>query len=178
VDDITISGARAREVVGTVTKLLQKHGFAMRARKVKLLARHRAGQEVTGVIVNGQRLSVGRERKNKVRARIHQYSLSPWISKSNLRSILSTISQIKYISAEQGEALKREATEKLPVIILRSGNKRRHVTTHICRSTRKHRHYRLRAAQENLENHPAPETALNTRGKTSKGKAEKDPTPP
>lgn len=139
VDDITLSGDRVREAIGPVLALVRKHGFSMRARKVCLLAAHRAKLAVTGVVVNRRRLSVGRERRNKLRAQIHRLVVSGRPSKAQLTSIRSSIAQISHISKSQGEALAKFARLRLPEEATLTEHPRATKLRRECRCTHKHR---------------------------------------
>lgn len=140
VDDITLSGERVREVAGFVIELVKASDFSMRAKKVRLLAAHREGQSVTGVFINGGRLSVGRERKNKIRAKIHQFSSRDKVTDNELRSLESSIRQVAYISKAQGAALTRLADLKLPSQVVTQKKQPVKRIRRPCTSTHKHRH--------------------------------------
>ncbi|WP_157232370.1 reverse transcriptase family protein [Hyalangium minutum] len=142
VDDITLSGERVREVIAPVVRLVQRHGFSMRPCKVRLLAAHREKLSVTGVLVNRRRLSVGRTRKNKLRARIHQLSRGERVTDSDLRSIQSSVVQVKHISNHQGETLERLVQEKLPKRGVQTPKERAKKIRRVCKCTHKHRHKR------------------------------------
>jgi len=139
VDDIVLSGDRVREVAGSVVSLVRKHGFSMRAQKVGLLVRHREAQKVTGIVVNGRRLSVGRRRQSELRLRILRMSRAGRVFDSDLRSIWSSVSQVKHVSPSQGAALEKLSQERLPEHGLRSSNARPSKHWHVCKATRKHR---------------------------------------
>jgi RNA-directed DNA polymerase len=144
VDDITLSGDRVREAVGGVIALIQKHGFSMRPRKVKLLARHRDEQNVTGVVVNGGRPSIGRTQKTKIATRIHKLSAFKTISESDYRSIRSLIAHAKHISRPQGEKLEKLAHENLPKRRVQIKKPLVRKVRLPCRSTHQHSHRRLK----------------------------------
>jgi hypothetical protein len=139
VDDITLSGNRVRDAIEPVLALVRKHGFSMRARKVCLLAAHRTRQSVTGVVVNRRQLSVGRERRNKLRSQIHRLAVSGHTSKAQLTSIRSSIAQINHISKSQGATLAKLARLKLPSEVSQAEQRRATKLRIKCRCTHKHR---------------------------------------
>lgn len=152
VDDITLSGDRAREVAGLVIGIVRRRGFSLRARKVCLLACHREAQRVTGVLVNGRRMSVGRNRLSWLRSRILWLSRSENIADADLRSIRSAISQIAHISSVQGRALSRLAKARLPAQGLPVKPSSVPARFHRCKSTRKHSRKRKAHARVQLAN--------------------------
>lgn len=78
VDDISVSGDDPRPIINDVAKRLSHRGLRMyreknAAGKPKLKITPRSQrQEVTGLVVNGKSPSVSRQRRDKVRAAIHQ----------------------------------------------------------------------------------------------------------
>jgi RNA-directed DNA polymerase len=78
VDDISASGDDPRPIINAVAKRLSQRGLRMyRERnsegKLKLTITPRSQrQEVTGLVVNGKAPTVSRQRRDKVRAAIHQ----------------------------------------------------------------------------------------------------------
>ena len=77
VDDLTISGAQARDLVKNIVFLLREAGFRISRRK--LLFMPASGlQEVTGLTVNSsQSPSVSRLKRDRVRAAVRQFSQGP-----------------------------------------------------------------------------------------------------
>jgi RNA-directed DNA polymerase len=67
VDDLIISGARARELVGPILQLVRTAGFTMNRAKIEI-AGSADRQIVTGLTVNGQRPGLPREVVDRLRA--------------------------------------------------------------------------------------------------------------
>jgi hypothetical protein len=74
VDDISISGARAREVISPLIGLLSARGLRIRRDKTQVAGRNTA-QRVNGLNVNGRLASVPLPRRDKVRELIHERNL-------------------------------------------------------------------------------------------------------
>lgn len=79
VDDICASGDDPRPIINAVAKRLSQRGLRMYREKAKFQTKPKLKitprwrrQEVTGLVVNGKAPSVSRQRRDKVRAAIHQ----------------------------------------------------------------------------------------------------------
>lgn len=70
VDDISISGSRAREVISPVIHVVQQHCLTVGRGKTNVMPAHRR-QTATGYTINSGRPSVARERRDRVRELIH-----------------------------------------------------------------------------------------------------------
>jgi hypothetical protein len=108
VDDIAISGERARECVEEVVLAIQRHGYAVPCKKKRLMHRAKQPQRITGVVVN-RKTSVGQARIRELRLRIQDLSQAPEVPVDDLRSVRSAIAQVAYVCPAQGAALARLA---------------------------------------------------------------------
>lgn len=113
VDDITISGRRARDCVGAIFESTSRRGFKTSAKKKRILP-HSAQQLVTGIVVNRKR-SVSRAARARIRERVLELSNSADVQQADLRSIWSKINFVKSVDSHQGRALTRFAAERLPL---------------------------------------------------------------
>ncbi len=74
VDDTSISGARAREVIEPIVAVLARHGLRVGRDKTKVMPAHSA-QTITGQTINCGRPSVSRRKRDYVRELIHELKL-------------------------------------------------------------------------------------------------------
>lgn len=112
VDDITVSGARAREAIAPIIGAVARHGHAVRCKKVFVYPAART-QRVTGVVVN-RKESAGHLRVQEIRNRIVDVANQRVILHNDLISVRGQIIQIKSICESQGESLERLAEKLLP----------------------------------------------------------------
>lgn len=71
VDDISISGRRAREAIAPLIDTVHEHGLAIGRGKTKVMPAHVA-QLATGYTINSGRPSVSRRKRDQVRELIHE----------------------------------------------------------------------------------------------------------
>lgn len=104
VDDITLSGKEnlALDSIGSVIKIIQKHGYAIRSKKIKKMPSYRT-QTTTGIQLN-LGISIGKQKVDEIRKEIINLAKlqKPYISR---KSIFSKIDFINKISPEKGEKL-------------------------------------------------------------------------
>ena len=112
VDDITISGPSAAQSIEGIVDAARHHGFAVSPRKKRLLPAS-VRQSVTGIVVN-RKLSTSRSVREGIRHRIFALSCSPEISERELRSVWGQIRSVAAVNYDQGQALERLATLRLP----------------------------------------------------------------
>jgi len=114
VDDITLSGPNANKLIDVFIRIIQKHGHAVRHKKVKAMSQSRR-QEVTGIVVN---------RKQAVsRARIKDYKDTIFdlarkrdsVTEEDLSSILGKIEFVKSVKPNQARELMKLAERYLPL---------------------------------------------------------------
>lgn len=70
VDDITISGEESVEIIDLIIKKLQKRGYAVRSKKVKVM-RSNKPQIVTGLVVN-KKISLPKEKLSLYRKKLYE----------------------------------------------------------------------------------------------------------
>lgn len=92
VDDITISGEKADTIITRTVKIIQKNGYAVSNKKIKVM-RSNAHQEVTGITVN-RKLTVP---KQKTRAWTIQLIKESTEGKDPSRSLLGKLQHLKYV---------------------------------------------------------------------------------
>jgi RNA-directed DNA polymerase len=110
VDDLIVSGSRAREVIGPIAAIVRAAGFSLNRAKTKIMSGGRL-KVVTGLTVNGDHVSVPRQFRDGVRAAIHKLASEPLSQDAAGRLARSIEGSIAYIEAHnQGNAnrLKRQ----------------------------------------------------------------------
>ena len=112
VDDITVSGTRARDAIAPIISAVMRRGHAVRCKKVFVHPAART-QSVTGVVVN-RKLSAGRLRVQEIRNRIIDLADQPLVPHNDLISVRGQIIQVRSICESQGQSLERLAAELLP----------------------------------------------------------------
>lgn len=112
VDDLSISGARARDLIQPVIEVLHRHGFALAKGKLEILDKGDR-QETTGLVVN-QRVAISRSDREEIRRDILWYSSLSCISEREFHSLMGRIRYTGFISPEKGRALAELAQRCLP----------------------------------------------------------------
>jgi hypothetical protein len=112
VDDIALSGLRAREAIEPVIAAIRRHGYSFRSRKIKCMPSGRR-QALTGTVTN-RKVSAGRVRIREIREEIAALASSRVITETALRSIWGRIGYVKSINILQGGYLERYASKVLP----------------------------------------------------------------
>lgn len=106
IDDITISGKKqeVEKAVGYIIKVLQKNGYAVRKRKVRVIISG-FSQKVTGVTINTV-ASVNRSKIQQIRNLIIETAqLKEYIPSDKLSRIRGLMSFVKSVSPSQGEKI-------------------------------------------------------------------------
>lgn len=106
IDDITISGEIdvIKAEINQIIQLIQKYGFAVRRRKIKLMPAN-SKQETTGLVLN-KKISVPISYYQNVRFNIHHASKHiNHTSKQSINEIIGKIHYICQIDAVKGERL-------------------------------------------------------------------------
>lgn len=115
VDDVSLSGVRAREAIPLVIGILREFGFAVSCRKVRVQSGWREAQLVTGVVVN-QAVSYGRAGVRKVRAAIREAAaLGDHVPDHVLRSLEGKIRHVASLRSPQARGLATLADQRLPL---------------------------------------------------------------
>lgn len=113
IDDITISGARAREAIEPIIRAIQSNGFAVSHRKLHVMT-SRSRQRITGVIVN-KLVSAGRRyRIEDIRRSILNLHSAGHASEREILSITGKVNNVRWLNEKQGVVLQRLADAVLP----------------------------------------------------------------
>jgi RNA-directed DNA polymerase len=112
VDDITVSGPNAARAIDGIVATARRHGFALSARKKRVLPAH-VQQSITGIVVN-RKLSMSRAVREAIRYRIVELSNSCTVQERELRSIWGQIGNVTAVNPEQGQLLEQFAIHRLP----------------------------------------------------------------
>lgn len=110
VDDLTVSGRNPCEVINLMAKRLSQRQLAI-SRSAKLKIMPRTGpQEVTGLLVNGRKPSLSKERRDRVRAAVHEWSQMPGGERRrrSLQSVRGRIGYVKQHNLGSGLRLERQ----------------------------------------------------------------------
>ncbi len=113
VDDITISGARAPEMIESAIRAIMRHGHSVRRSKIRLMPAS-TRQVVPGGVVNSKASAGHRLRVQPLRDEILDLASHEAIPQYRLVSIRGSIQQITGLCQSQGESLMRLAERILP----------------------------------------------------------------
>jgi len=114
VDDITLSGSGADKLVGVFIKIIQKHGHAVRHKKVKVM-RQNERQEVTGIVVNKKQAASRTRVKTYKDAIFNLARKRGSVTEKELASILGKIEFIRGVNPNQAKELVKLALANLPL---------------------------------------------------------------
>jgi RNA-directed DNA polymerase len=103
VDDITISGPNADTIIDDVIKIIQRHGYAVRNRKVTVM-RSTGPQEVVGYLVN-QTVSVARPKVEAIRKAIVDLGKSDSVRSYLLASLKGRINYVRSVTPSKADGL-------------------------------------------------------------------------
>lgn len=112
VDDITFSGARAREAITPTATAARRYGHSINPAKTIVMPAS-TRQIVTGFLANA-RPSLGRLRRSKLRRQILEVADNPEPPSNLLQSIWGRIRFVEHICPAQGASLRALATRLLP----------------------------------------------------------------
>jgi|tagenome__1003787_1003787.scaffolds.fasta_scaffold20932207_2 RNA-directed DNA polymerase len=113
VDDLVISGSQPQELINVVMEALREGGFGISRHKLLLMPAN-GPQEVTGLTVNSRRApSVLRQRRERVRAAIHQLKDLPKDEKFNqqITSIRGRIAHFTRINPGHADKLTQQLND-------------------------------------------------------------------
>jgi hypothetical protein len=136
VDDIAISGARAREAVEPTILAVMRHGHGVSRRKI-VVAHSGVKQALTGHVVNSV-VSIDRPKRRDLYQRILDLASVECPLDVDLRSVRSSIAHVEYTNPSQGAVLRRLADRVLPDVGV-EGRRPRTDETRVCRHRRTHR---------------------------------------
>jgi len=136
VDDIALSGDGALDVIPMVIEIIQKHGRAIRNRKLRIMPAHRS-QAVTGATVN-RKVSAPREFRARVRASIRAARLADVVTREDIQRIRGQIGHIAFLAPTQAKPLEVLAAD-LEELLIVDGPSSARMERRPCRSARRHR---------------------------------------
>jgi hypothetical protein len=114
VDDIAISGVRARDAIIPVIRALHREGYSVAHRKIHVMANSER-QALTGGIVNREAISAGREQIEDIRNSIIElHHRRGAIFDHEIHSVQGRIAHVKWLNPLQGATLTRFAERLLP----------------------------------------------------------------
>lgn len=111
VDDITISGDNAVDVIREIVDLIHKNGYGVRRRKIQCMTAN-TQQIVTGLVVN-KRVGIPKSKKRQIIQDIMQLSHSVCADEQKIKSLLGSIAYVKSISIKDGTFLENLARKKI-----------------------------------------------------------------
>jgi len=114
VDDITLSGPGADKLVDIFIKIIQKHGHAVRHKKVKVM-RQSERQEVTGIVVNKKQAASKTRVKTYKDAIFNLARKGSSVTEKELKSILGKIEFVRGVNPSQAKELIKLALANLPL---------------------------------------------------------------
>ena len=114
IDDLAFSGERAREIIPVVISVLQKNGFKISRKKLRVMGG--GSRKVLNGVVLGKFPSVRRERESQIRSGIHKH-VSGAVAEEDicryLKSLNAKIMNIETINAMRGAKLRKAFSEAL-----------------------------------------------------------------
>jgi hypothetical protein len=114
VDDLALSGDKAREAIGPVIKVIQKHGHGIGNKKKRIMPKFDQ-QIVTGKLVN-TKVSIQKKKINGTAKAIIALANRKSITLRQMQSVMSRIGAVKALSPGKGVLLERLASKLLPVV--------------------------------------------------------------
>jgi len=114
VDDIAISGEKAREAINPVIEIIQRNGHAISNKKKKIMPSYQR-QVVTGMVVN-DKLSIPNEKINATAKAILKLTNREFITLRQSLSVKTRIGLIKKYNPSKGVLLEKLA-DKLPEVL-------------------------------------------------------------
>lgn len=111
VDDITISGNNAVDVIGEIIDLIHENGYGVRRHKIRYMPAN-TQQIVTGLVVN-KRVGVPKSKKQQIIQDIMQLSDSVSVDEQKIKSLLGSIAYVKSIDIKDGTFLENLARKNL-----------------------------------------------------------------
>lgn len=108
VDDIAVSGLRAREAIEVIAKIVSGHGHSIRPKKTTIVSRA-SEQLVVGHAVNGSNVGVGRSRRDDIVEWIRERASAPSLTEGECRSLKGKLKYVEASSESQATRLARFA---------------------------------------------------------------------
>lgn len=133
VDDIAISGARARDAMLPVIRALQREGYGVSHKKIRVMS-NAERQALTGGVVNRNKISAGRDQIEEIRRTVIELHDRPGVVfEYEIRSVLGRINHVKWLNPTQGATLLRLADRLLPAAT-KGGRRATGTRTRECKS--------------------------------------------
>jgi hypothetical protein len=138
VDDITISGHSADEVLNDIVNIIHASGRRVSREKIRVMRRHAGAQKVLGAVVNRRELSAGSRRIHSIREEILLLGHQADIADLEIKRVRGRIAHVRGLNRPQAEALQRLADRWLPEVGA-AGARPRSDEVRPCTRTRRHR---------------------------------------
>lgn len=110
IDDVGLSGDNPRELINLVARALTTRRLAIsRKEKLRIMPRS-TPQKITGLLVNGNKPSIPKGRRDRVRAAIHEFArMAKGLSRDKaLRSIRGRISHVRQFNRGNAARLEKQ----------------------------------------------------------------------
>lgn len=117
VDDITISGEKAESVIDEAIKAIQRHGYAVRNKKVKVMP-NSSPQEVVGFLIN-KKLSISNSKVEAVRKAIVELGKKDAVPTYQLKSILGRINHVRSVKPVKAESFESLLKKTMPKKVIK-----------------------------------------------------------
>jgi RNA-directed DNA polymerase len=147
IDDIVFSGVRARVAIGPIIKAVQRHGHAIRHKKIKIMP-HSELQKVTGLVVN-EKISLPKEYTENLRREILAISELEVIPEQDLQSVKGKINYVKRVCPVRGISVEKFAEDRLPEVGQMTPKDSSRITRE-CHDTSVHNYYKKEKTTQNL----------------------------
>jgi hypothetical protein len=112
IDDVTISGKKARQALAEVIRCIQRNGYKLRNKKIKVMPSCKP-QEVTGHCVN-KTLSISRAYIEAIRKEIIELGKCKSIPSYKVRSVNGKINHVNNVKPQNAAILRKFAERVLP----------------------------------------------------------------
>jgi len=135
IDDITMSGQDAEKAIGPGIQIIQKHGYAVSHKKIKVMPQH-IRQEIMGLTIN-KKISISRDKIQSIRREIIELGNKKHILDTRLQSLRGKVSHVKNICLLRGISLEKLYKKYLPAIGLQ-GKKEETFKIRRCKCAKRH----------------------------------------
>jgi len=139
IDDIAISGEKTRDVLNEVIRIIQKYGYQIRQKKIKIMPSH--GEQIIGGFLVNKKISIPKIYIEKIITDIIELSDARNITEYQLESIEGKISYVKRACKKRAEYLEKLYDELLPKKGI-PGKRPFKDITRDCKNTKKHEEYK------------------------------------
>lgn len=113
VDDITFSGSKKiKNFKNLLKKIIEDEDFKLKIKKERIMSWD-SRQEINNLVVNSGVISVPKEKRKILRAKIYNLSKNNNLSINQKKSLYGEISYVKYINKPMGEKLLKDYNTKI-----------------------------------------------------------------